>query len=64
MTDGRTFYTNGCYSAKSGNRVTVLAFCTSSFVPLTIYQVSFRSLLYFQRYALDKLFTAKIEKGK
>ena len=28
-----------------------------------MYQVSFDSLLYFQRYALDKLFIAKIKKG-
>ena len=28
-----------------------------------MYQVSFNSLLYFQRYAPDKLFTAKIKKG-
>ena len=28
-----------------------------------MYQVSFNSLPYFQRYALDKLFTAKIKKG-
>ena len=61
--DGRKFYTNGCNSA-SGDRVMVLAFCTSSIGPLSIYQVPFQSLLYFQRYALDKLFTAKIEKGK
>ena len=27
-----------------------------------MYQVSFNSLLYFQRYALDKLFIAKIKK--
>ena len=58
--DGRTFYTNGCNSAKSGNRVMVLAFCTSSIDPLSRYQVSFHSNLYFQRYAPDKPFTAKI----
>ena len=29
----------------------------------SMYQVSFNSLLYFQRYAPDKLFTAKIKKG-
>ena len=28
-----------------------------------MYQVSFNSLLYFQRYAPDKLFIAKIENG-
>ena len=30
---------------------------------LSMYQVSFNSLLYFQRYAPDKLFIAKIKKG-
>ena len=28
-----------------------------------MYQVSFNSLVYFQRYALDRLFIAKIKKG-
>ena len=64
MTDGWTFYTNGCNSAKSGDRVMVLAFCTSSIGPLTIYKVSLNYHQYFKRYALDKLFIAKIEKGK
>ena len=45
------------------DRVMVLALCTSSDGHLTMYQVSFNSLLYFQRYAPDKLFTAKIKKG-
>ena len=62
-TDGRTFYTNGCQSAKSGDRVMVLAFYTSSIGPLSMYQISFHPLLYFQRYALDKLFTAKMKRG-
>ena len=39
------------------------ALCTSSDGHLSMYQVSFKSLLYFQRYALDKLFIAKIKKG-
>ena len=39
------------------------AFCTSSYGHLSMYQVSFNSLLYFQRYAPDKLFIAKIKKG-
>ena len=64
MTDERTFYKNGCNSAKSGDGVMVLTFCTSSIDPLSIYQDSFHSLLYFQRYTLDKLSTPKIEKGK
>ena len=60
--DGLTFYTNVCNSTKSDDRVMVLAFCSSSISPLTIYQVSFHSLLYFQRYAPNKLFIAKTEK--
>ena len=55
MTDGRTFYTNGCYSATSDDKVIVLASCTFSIGPLSIYQVSFHALLYFQRFAPDKL---------
>ena len=39
------------------------ALCTSSDDNLLMYQVSFNSLLYFQRYVLDKLFIAKIKKG-
>ena len=41
----------------------VLALCTSSDGHLSMYQVSFNSLLYFQRYAPVKLFIAKIKKG-
>ena len=41
----------------------VLALCTSSDGRLSMYQVSFNSLLYVQRYAPEKLFTAKIKKG-
>ena len=44
------------------DRVTVLALCTSSDEHLSMYQVSFNSFLYFQIYALDKLFIAKIKK--
>ena len=43
--------------------VIILVLCTSSDGRLSIYQVSFNSLLYFQRYAPDKHFTAKIKKG-
>ena len=39
------------------------AFCTSSEGHLSLYQVSFNSILYFQRYAPDKLSLAKINKG-
>ena len=37
------------------DRVTVLAFCTFSDGPLSMYQVSFHSFLYFQGYALDNV---------
>ena len=37
--------------------------CTSSDGHLSMYQVSFNSLLYSQRYAPDMLFTVKIKKG-
>ena len=37
--------------------------CTSSDGNVSMYQVSFNSLLYLQRYAPDKLFIAKIKKG-
>ena len=43
--------------------VMVLALCTSSDDILSMYQVLFNSLLFFQRYALDKLNIAKIRKG-
>ena len=45
------------------DRVTVLAPCTFSDSGLSMHQVSFNSLLYFQRYAPDKLTIAKIRKG-
>ena len=54
---------NGSNSEITCDRVTILALCTSSDGHLSMYQVSFNSLLYFQRYALDKLFTAKIKNG-
>ena len=41
------------------DRVMVLALCTSSDDILSMYQVLFHSLLYFQRYAPDKLNIAK-----
>ena len=44
------------------NRVTVLALCTISDSRLSMYHVSFDSLLYFQRYAPGKFFIAKIKK--
>ena len=53
----------GSNSVKTVNRVIIVAFCTSSDGLLSIYQVSFNSLVYFQRYAPDRLFIAKIKKG-
>ena len=43
------------------NRVMALALCTFSDGRLSIYQVSFNSLPYFQRYAPDKLFITIIK---
>ena len=45
----------GSNSVITCNRVTVLALCTFSDGRLSMYQVSFDSLLYFPRYASDKL---------
>ena len=52
----------GSNSVITCNRVTVLALCTISDSHLSMYQISFDSLLYFQRYALDKFNIAKIRK--
>ena len=54
---------NGNNSESTCDRVMVLEICNTSDGLLSIYQVSFNSLLYFQRYAPDKLFTGKIKKG-
>ena len=40
----------------------ILAFYIFSDGPLSIYQVSFDTLIYFQKYAADKLFIAKNKK--
>ena len=53
----------GSNSVFTCNRVTVLALCTISDGHLSLYQLSFASLLYFQRYAQDKFNIAKIRKG-
>ena len=45
------------------DRIMVLAFCNYSDDILSIYQVPCNSLLYFQKYAPDKHFIAKIRKG-
>ena len=41
----------------------VLALCNSPHDPLSVYHVSFNSLVYCQRYAPDKLFMANNKKG-
>ena len=43
-------------SVNTGDRVTVFKLCNFPYDPLSVYQVSFNSLVYFQRYAPDKLF--------
>ena len=53
----------GSNSVITCNRVKVLALCTISDGRLSMYHVSFDSLLYFQRYAPDKFNIAKIRKG-
>ena len=53
----------GSNSVNTGDKVMILALCTSSDGPLSMYQVAFNALIYCQRYALDKLFIAKIKKG-
>ena len=49
----------GSNSVKPGDMVMVLAFSISSDGPLSMYQVSFNSLKYFNGYASDKFFIAK-----
>ena len=53
----------GSTSVITCNRVTVLAPCTISDGCLSKYQVSFDSLLYFQRYAPDIFNIAKTRRG-
>ena len=43
--------------------VTILALCPFADDPLSMYQISFNSLVYLQKYAPDKLFIAKMKKG-
>ena len=51
-------------SVNTVDRVVILAFCTFFWGGLlSMYQVSINSLVYFQRYAPDKFFIAKIKKG-
>ena len=53
----------GSNSVNTIDRIRILALCTSADGPLSVYQVSFNSLVYIQRYAPDKLFIAKLKKG-
>ena len=53
----------GDNSRQMARQTPLPALCTSSDGHLSIYQVSFNSLLYFQRYAPDKLLIAEIKKG-
>ena len=53
----------GSNSVITCNRVAVLALCIFSDNRLSMYQVSFDSLLYIQRYAPDKFNIAKLRKG-
>ena len=50
-------------SVNTVDRVLILALRTSADGLLSVYQVSFNSLVYFQRYAPAKLFIAKMKKG-
>ena len=50
-------------SVNTVDRVMILAMCNFPYGPLSVYPVSFKFLLYFQRYAPDKLFIVKIKKG-
>ena len=58
QTDGRTYgrtdigrYKKGSNCVNTVDRVKVLTLCNFADGPLSMYQVSFNSLLYFQRYA-------------
>ena len=48
----------GSNSVNTGNKVMVLILCNFLYDPLSVYQVSSSSLVYFQRYAPDKLYIA------
>ena len=54
-------YRKGSNSVKTFDRVMFLALCYSPYIPLSVYQSSFNPHVYFQRYAQDKLFIAKIK---
>ena len=54
----------GSNSVNIVDRVMILAICVFSDGPLSMCQVSFNSLTYYERYAPDKLFIEKNYKGK
>ena len=51
QTDGRTYGRTDIGRYNTVDRVKVLTLCNFADGPLSMYQVSFNSLLYFQRYA-------------
>ena len=53
----------GSNSINTVDIIIILALCTSADSLLSMNQFSFNSCVYFQRYAPDKLFIAKIKKG-
>ena len=61
--EGRIKIMKGCNSVNTGDGVMVLAFCNAPHGPLSVYQVSFNSLVHSQRSAPGKLFILKIKKG-
>ena len=50
-------------SVNTDNRVMYITFFSSPQSPLSLFQVTFIYLQYFQRYASDKLTIAKVRKG-
>ena len=53
----------GSNSVSTGDRVMNFALLNFLYAPLSVYQVSFSSFVYFQRYAPYKFFMTKIKKG-
>ena len=56
-------WADGQMAGQTNAQAPLPALYTSSDGNLSMYQVSFNSLLYFQRYAMGKRFIAKIKKG-
>ena len=50
-------------SVNTDNRVMYFTFCSSPQGPLSLFQVTFIYLQYFQKYASDKLTITKVRKG-